>query len=162
MTRTGLDWHGNPANKLVSSMSCTNMTVLLTFWLAINASAAFMYRVSWERGFDIGSNYHTPLIIFNIFVMIWMITLTKKVRESIRNKYQIPEDKCEGVEDCLCATFCMPCAICQMGRHTADFDTYRATWCTKTGLPRQVELAPVTFYEEDQYQTMNDDGGQII
>ena len=163
MTRTGLDWQGNPANKLVSSISCANMTVLLTFWLAMNASAVFMYRVGWERGYDMGLEYYAPLIIFNAFVMIWMISLTKKVRESIRNKYQIPEDHCEGIEDCFCATFCMPCTICQMGRHTADFDTYRATCCTKTGLPRQVELAPVSFHEDDVYQNMqnmNDEGFQ--
>ena len=161
MTRTGLDWQGNPANRLVSSLSCANMTVLLTFWAAMNASALFMYRVAWVRGMELGTNYYAPLACFNFFVLVWMILLTKKVRESIRNKYQIPEDHCEGIEDCCCAMFCMPCTICQMGRHTADFDTYRATWCTKTGLPRQVELAPVTFYEDDSYQNMNE-GGQII
>lgn len=158
MTRTGLDWQGKPSNRLVSSLSCANMTVLLTFWLAMNASAAFMLRVAWERGrlMEDEPNYYIVLIIFNLLVLVYMVNLTRKVRESIRNKYQIPEENCEGIEDCLCATFCMPCAICQMGRHTADFDTYRATCCTKTGLPRQVELAPVTFYE-DQYQNMNDE-----
>lgn len=124
----------------------------------MNASAAFMLRVAWERGrlMEDEPNYYIVLIIFNLLVLVYMVNLTRKVRESIRNKYQIPEEHCEGIEDCLCATFCMPCAICQMGRHTADFDTYRATCCTKTGLPRQVELAPVTFYE-DQYQNMNDE-----
>lgn len=162
MTRTGLDWHGDPSNKLVSSLSCANMTVLLTFWLSMNASAFFMVRVAWERGRLIGEEYYVPIILFNVFVLLYMITLTRKVRESIRNKYQIPEESCVGLEDCLCATFCMPCAICQMGRHTADFDTYRATCCTRTGLPRQVELAPVTFYE-DQYQNMNDESqGHVV
>lgn len=156
MTRTGLDWQGEPSNKLVSSLSCANMTVLLTFWLAMNASAAFMFRVAWERGRQLGLETYAILVLFNFFILVYMINLTRKVRESIRNKYQIPEEGCTGLEDCLCATFCMPCAICQMGRHTADFDTYRATCCTKTGLPRQVELAPVTFYE-DQYQNMNDE-----
>lgn len=161
MTRTGLDWQGNPANKLVSSLSCANMTVLLTFWLAMNASAFFMLRVAWERGRFLGPEYYAVLVLFNVLVLVYLISLTKKVRESIRNKYQIPEENCAGLEDCLCATFCMPCAICQMGRHTADFDTYRATCCTKTGLPRQVELAPVTFYE-DQYQNMNESPGQHV
>lgn len=84
-------------------------------------------------------------------MLFYMMNLTRNVRGSIRNKYQIPEDRCLGCEDCMCATFCMPCTICQMGRHTADFDTYRGTCCTKSGLPRQVVLAPVTFYE-DQYE----------
>mmetsp|Transcript_1815 Transcript_1815/g.4029 ORF Transcript_1815/g.4029 Transcript_1815/m.4029 type:complete len:241 (-) Transcript_1815:48-770(-) len=157
MTRTGLDWMGDPANKLVSSLSCANMTVLLTFWLAMNASFAFMLRVAWERGRYLTSEHYAVLALFNVLVLLYMVNLTRKVRGSIRNKYQIPEEHCVGLEDCCCAAFCMPCAICQMGRHTADFDTYRATCCTKTGLPRQVELAPVTFYE-DQYQNMNEEG----
>lgn len=147
------------------------MVVFLTFFLAMNASAAFMLAVAYHRGNFKGGEYYVGgepyayvvLVLFNVFALFYMVNLTRKVRSSIRNKYQIPEGRCEGTEDCLCATFCMPCAICQMGRHTADFDTYRATCCTATGLPRQVELAPVTFYE-DQYQNMNDDGqpGQMI
>merc|ERR1719291_736732 len=135
------------------------MTVFLTFWLAINISAAVMLRISWGRIHVVLAEYWVPVMVFNAFFLMYLMYLTKSVRESIRNKYQIPEENCEGncegVEDCMCATFCMPCAICQMGRHTADFDTYRATCCTSTGLPRQVELAPVTFYE-DQYKNVDD------
>jgi Cys-rich protein (TIGR01571 family) len=156
MTRTSLDWRGEPANRLVSSLSCANMTVLLSFWLAMNASLFIMLRVAWQRGYPTSARSFLPLILFNGFIWLYMITLTAKVRGSIRNKYQIPEETCVGSEDCVCATFCMPCAICQMGRHTADFDTYRATFCTSTGLPAHVELAPVTFYQ-DQYQNMNDE-----
>ena len=137
------------------------MTVVLTFWIAMNASTVFMLNVRWQRGQLMGWEYYAPLVLFNVIMMIYMISLTKKVRETIRNKYQIPEENCAGMEDCMCATFCMPCAICQMGRHTADFDTYRATCCTRTGLPRQVELAPVTFYE-DQYSNMDESHGQMI
>jgi len=159
MTRNGLDWQGIPANKLVSSLSCTNMTVFLTFWLSINASAAVMLRISWDRLHVVFVEHWIPLVCFNAFFLIYFIYLTLNVRRSIRNKYQIQEGSCEGAEDCLCATFCLPCTICQMGRHTSDYDTYRATCCNATGLPRQVELAPVTFYE-DQYTTMED--GQVV
>lgn len=160
MTRTGLDWRGRPANKLVSSFSCMNMTVLLMFWLAMNVSACFMMRFAWEQGRVLGVEYYGPIVLFDIVVLLYMVYLTKIVRGSIRNKYQIPEETYGRLQDCICATFCMPCTICQMGRHTADFDTYRASCCSSTGLPRHVELAPVTFYE-DQYQTMSD-GGHII
>ena len=30
--------------------------------------------------------------------------------------------------------------MAQMGRHTADYDTYRAACCTDTGLPNHVEV----------------------
>lgn len=154
MTRTGLDWRGRPANKLVSSFSCMNMTVLLMFWLAMNVSACFMIRVAWEQGRILGPEYYGPIILFDIFVLVYMVCLTKTVRGSIRNKYQISDETCGRLQDCMCATFCMPCTICQLGRHTADFDTYRASCCSSTGLPQHVELASGTF--EDQYQNMND------
>ncbi len=155
MTRTGLDWRGRPANKLVSSFSCMNMTVLLMFWLAMNVSACFMIRVAWEQGRILGPEYYVPIILFDIFVLVYMVCLTKLVRSSIRNKYQISDETCGRLQDCMCATFCMPCTICQMGRHTADFDTYRASCCSSTGLPKRVELASVTS-DEDRYQNMND------
>lgn len=141
MTRTGLDWGGEPSNKLVSSLSCANMSVVLMFWFALNGSAALMLRIGWEQGRDIGLEYYAALGLFNALFLLYLVNLTRKVRESIRHKYQIPEELCggmeTGVEDCLCAACCMPCSICQMGRHTADFDTYRATCFTSTGLPQQ-------------------------
>ena len=161
MTRAGLDWRGRQANKLVSSFSCMNMTVLLMFWLAMNISACFMIRFAWEQGHILGVEYYGPIVLFDIFVWMYMVCLTKTVRGSIRNKYQIPDETCGRMQDCMCATFCMPCTICQMGRHTADFDTYRASCCSSTGLPKHVELAPVTTYE-DQYQNMNDEHGHVV
>ena len=116
-------------------------------------------RVAWERGRVLGTEYYAAAALFNLFVLADMVDLTRRVRGSIRGEYQIPEGRCAGAEDCPCAAFCMPRAIRQMGRRTADFDTYRATCCTKTGLPRQVQLAPVTFYK-DQYRTTND-GSQV-
>jgi hypothetical protein len=47
-----------------------------------------------------------------------------------------------------------------MGRHVADFETYRGTCCSSTGLPRQVELAHVMFYE-DQYQNVDSHGNAV-
>jgi Cys-rich protein (TIGR01571 family) len=160
MTRTGLDWHGEPSNKLVSGLSCANMAVMLTFWLAMNASALFMFRVRWERGMDWGITYVCILIAFNLLSWCYMTNLTRATRAAIRNKYQIPEERCVGCEDCMCATFCMPCTICHMGRHVADFETYRGTCCSSTGLPRQVELAQVMFYE-DQYQNVDSHGNVV-
>ena len=151
MIRTGLDSQGEPANTIVSGLSCANMSVMLKFWLAMNASAIFMFRFRWERGMDLGIELMSILIAFNFLTWCYLANLTRNVRESIRSKYQIPDERCVGCEDCMCASFCMPCTICDTGRHTADFETYRGTCCSATGLPRLVELAPVTFYD-DEYQ----------
>ncbi len=53
-------------------------------------------------------------------------------------------------------------AVASDSDSSADFDTYIATFCTSTGLPAHVELAPVTFYQ-DQYQNMNDESqGPVV
>lgn len=118
MTRTGLDWQGEPSNKIVSGLSCVNMSVMLTFWLAMNSAFAFMFRVRWERGMDLGIEFIAVLVAFNLMSWGYMVKITRDVRESIRDKYEISEERCVGCEDCMCATFCTPCTICQMGRHT--------------------------------------------
>lgn len=41
----------------------------------------------------------------------------------------------------------------------ADFETYRGTCCSATGLPRQVELAPVIY--EDSYQNADADANVV-
>ena len=109
--------------------------------------------MEWECGRATGESFAT-LVLFNVGFFAYLANLTRRVRGVLRNKYQILEEHYGGAKDCLCATCCLPCAVCQMGRHTTDSDTYRGACCTSTGLPRQVELVPVTFYE-DQYQNMN-------
>ena len=154
MTRTGLDWRARPANKLVSSLSCTNMTVFLFFWVAMNCSAALMFMVRWQRGQDMTPDYYAPIIGLNLLSLFYLQNIVRNTREAIRDKYQIPQTTCIGCEDCMCSTFCMSCTICQMGRHTADFDTYNGTCCSRTGLPGGVELQSSAIFE-DGYRTMN-------
>lgn len=72
--------------------------------------------------------------IVRIAFFIFIVVLTMKARTYIRNKYNIPEQKCNGCEDCCCAFWCGPCVTCQMARHTADFHRHGAKCCTSTGL----------------------------
>jgi Cys-rich protein (TIGR01571 family) len=57
--------------------------------------------------------------------------ITMRLRTYVRERYSIPGSCCE---DCCCSYWCMPCTICQLHRHTADFKTYPAGCCTDTGL----------------------------
>ena len=38
----GLDWHDRLENRLVSGLTCADMTVVLLFWLAMNVSATIV------------------------------------------------------------------------------------------------------------------------
>lgn len=68
--------------------------------------------------------------IYGLFVLVVLI----RTRKYIRTKYQIPENSCQGCEDCCCSFWCGPCTICQIGRHTADYSRYSASCCSETGL----------------------------
>lgn len=56
----------------------------------------------------------------------------------MRREYSVPK----GIlfEDTILSLFCTPCVLAQMGRHTADYDTYAARACTKTGLSDHIEV----------------------
>jgi Cys-rich protein (TIGR01571 family) len=69
---------------------------------------------------------------------LYMMFLTIRTRSLVREKYSIPEEYCNGCEDCCCGVFCNCCVVAQMARHTADYDTYPAACCNTTGLPSNV------------------------
>jgi Cys-rich protein (TIGR01571 family) len=78
-----------------------------------------------------------PPIVTYIKVLLFvefgfMFTLVWYMRHYIREKYSITGSY---VQDCICAFFCRQCAIAQMMRHTADYDTYVSKCCTPTGVP---------------------------
>jgi Cys-rich protein (TIGR01571 family) len=75
--------------------------------------------------------FHALMIVFFLYVLI----ITIKTRNYIRKKYAIRAQNCdESIEDCCCSFWCHACVICQMARHTADYDTYSARCCSSTGL----------------------------
>ena len=66
--------------------------------------------------------------------LLLILCITIRTRAAIRSRYAIPETNCVGCEDLCCSLFCCGCTICQMARHTADYDTYPSSCCTETGL----------------------------
>jgi Cys-rich protein (TIGR01571 family) len=76
-------------------------------------------------------------LAFAFFIFILAVSI--RTRAYIRQKYKIPEQSCTGCEDCCCSFWCGCCVVAQMGRHTADYRTYKAGCCTETGLD---ETAP--------------------
>lgn len=66
--------------------------------------------------------------------LILNLVATCRARTHLRNRYNIPEETCQGCEDFCCAWCCGPLVICQMARHTADYRRYPSSCCTATGL----------------------------
>ena len=80
--------------------------------------------------------------------------MTVRTRREIKENFQIPakhgSGRCDsdsevganlrlGWRDAMIGIFCPCCSISQMGRHTADYKTYREQWLSTTGLPRHLE-----------------------
>ena len=65
---------------------------------------------------------------------LFVLIVVFRTRMYVRNRYGIPEETCNGCEDCCCAFWCTTCTVCQMLRHTADYNTYPAGCCTEDGL----------------------------
>ena len=55
----------------------------------------------------------------------------------VRTAYDIPVvgKHFPWEEDVVTSACCMPCSVAQMMQQTADYDTYRAIWCSESGLP---------------------------
>jgi hypothetical protein len=81
-----------------------------------------------------------PLAGLDVILVSYFLYMVIQTRKTIRTEYAIPELRCHRHEDCCLAVFCTCCTIAQMGRHTADYETYQAYCCTDTGLANHVEV----------------------
>lgn len=73
--------------------------------------------------------------LFNFPAAFTFCHVVTESRKQVRTAYNIAETNCYGCEDTLVSVGCTPCAISQMMRQTADYDTYRAVWFSESGLP---------------------------
>lgn len=155
LSRMKLDWSGDALNGRNPVMSAFKV-MLLSFVLynVIDSVMSYVtYPYSPEYNPETGT-FTTPdnvpswvatvdaarqglSLLYSLFVLFIMI----RARGYIRSKYQIPEQSCQGCEDCCCSFWCSPCTVCQMARHTADYSTYNASCCSETGLdPRAPQV----------------------
>ena len=79
-------------------------------------------RAGVQPYYDCQSRYYSSaaFITFSTLGGIFlcgMCCLTMLVRRHVRHRDNIPATVCAGLDDCLCATCCLPCAQCQIMRH---------------------------------------------
>ena len=161
MSRNHLTWFGDYGYRFQSMSIFTNMLVLVLFWGFLNILFFFVIGVTLNRGnlphyFD-----YIALVLVNVGMFVFSVFAVGKTRAAVRARYHIPPSlpACGNgsTEDYLFATFCMPCTICQMGRHTADFDRYRAVCCSGTGLPAKVDVIPKPLSAQGRLSPVLDD-----
>ncbi|KAL3802328.1 hypothetical protein HJC23_007153 [Cyclotella cryptica] len=79
--------------------------------------------------------YIAPLkFIGGMLFTIWSVYALMRTRENVRAKYSIPEERCNGCEDLCCSVWCSCCVVAQMARHTGEYETYKGSCCSETGM----------------------------
>jgi Cys-rich protein (TIGR01571 family) len=138
LTRVGFDFLGRPSLDNSINGPRTLMTIL-SFWVFMNLALFAAYNVKWSRGMELSAADLGAIAVVNVAYTLFLIYLTSATRGSLREKYYIRESRFHDLEDCCCATFCLPCSVCQMARHTADYDGMEGVCCNDSGLPDSYE-----------------------
>jgi Cys-rich protein (TIGR01571 family) len=132
MTRVKLDFIGRRQAKDKHPFAVMSSIVIMWGMMNLAIFAAFNYK--WSQRIELSVADFCALGLINLSVLVFGMYATASTRASLREKFMIREHRCYDLEDCCCGTFCMPCTICQMSRHTVDFKLYEAACCTETGL----------------------------
>jgi Cys-rich protein (TIGR01571 family) len=155
MQRLNLNWFARPTSGVPPKTFYTVFCLTAAFLVCNHALGVAMRAVlppdtsTTNNGYNpYGTNTINPEDIPTSFYVLYFlqmalsisfglyfIIITIKTRYYMRKKYAIRAQDCdESIEDCCLSYWCHACVICQMARHTADYDTYSATCCSSTGL----------------------------
>ena len=129
LTRMKLDACGRPLNGRELAWSAFKLFFFLT---AVYMVMCWVTEIIVDT-YDV-EEVDTLFCILEMIGFLFVLIVTIRARAHIRGRYNIPEKRCVGCEDCCCAFFCSPCTICQMSRHTADYHKYGSACCTEDGL----------------------------
>lgn len=146
MTRLNLNWHGelNSSPSTPRSQAFKIMVVL-----------SVLYGIIVRSIDPMRPNAYAIIHSLNFGFLILCGILIGRTRTTIRRRYDIQatmieqaierggcshlEDSvpcgCDAVEDFLVSCACVPCAVSQMSRHTAPYETYEAACFSSDGMP---------------------------
>lgn len=130
MQRLNLSWLGIPGPEVATRNTFRVVLTLVFCYIIYGMALSLIANPDGSQ-----PNLISILnIVGAVLFTLWSIFALCKTRESVRGKYSIPEARCIGCEDVCCSIFCSCCTVCQMLRHTGEYETYQATCCTETGL----------------------------
>jgi Cys-rich protein (TIGR01571 family) len=153
LTRLKLNWLGLEGTEEERKNTYRNavIVVLMYFFLSnIFSVPSPTVEVDANGNFIVTSPPPSHILVainnvVNISFTAYTIIAMMRARKHIRHKYRIPETYCHGCEDFCCAFWCGCCTVSQMARHTADYSTQTAEWCSKDGLQNNFERSTVVI-----------------
>ena len=125
------------------------MWSIIIMWLMLNTLIFGAFNLKWSQRLELSPADVIAVVLVNGLMLVFAIYATSSTRASLREKYMIREHRFYGVEDCCCATFCMPCTICQMARHTTDYSKYEAVCCSETGLDEDIDVTKIAATDSE-------------
>jgi Cys-rich protein (TIGR01571 family) len=151
-TRVDFDFIGRPKDSVGGSLSNRSMMLIVVcFWLLMNVGLFAGYDAKWSQDLELSIADLIALLLVNGAMFGFIVFVTQSARSSIREKFMIRENCCYDLEDLCCATFCLPCTISQMARHTANYNDYEAVCCSKSGLPDGVKVNQQAVKNNETY-----------
>jgi Cys-rich protein (TIGR01571 family) len=133
MSRMQLTWLGT-AGPLNRTRQTFFVVLLLVVAFFVYSTALEIASIPYEVG-DAPTFIESLKLAGNLLFSLWAMYALCRTRETVRARYQIPEERCKGCEDLCCSVFCGCCAVAQMMRHTGEYENYPAVCCSATGHP---------------------------
>eukprot|EP00560_Eucampia_antarctica_P005974 CAMPEP_0197824278 /NCGR_PEP_ID=MMETSP1437-20131217/1540_1 /TAXON_ID=49252 ORGANISM="Eucampia antarctica, Strain CCMP1452" /NCGR_SAMPLE_ID=MMETSP1437 /ASSEMBLY_ACC=CAM_ASM_001096 /LENGTH=260 /DNA_ID=CAMNT_0043423831 /DNA_START=26 /DNA_END=808 /DNA_ORIENTATION=+ len=141
MQRSRLDWLGSPTTKELA-VGTFRIVLILSIASIVFSFALNLYEDSyWDSGMDSPSIITTIKTCGEVLFILWSIFALYKTRQSVRERYSIPEERCVGCEDLCCSIFCSCCTVAQLARHTGEHEKYQGIYFSETGLPLEAPMA---------------------
>lgn len=151
-TRLNLNWHGQPNDGDYGNNS--NGPSSRAFKTMVGISVLYGFLVRFIVFFNPAASkswIHFSGLLFLFFCGIFI----GRTRTQIRNRYEIQATLievamersscrnldeslpfgCDVVEDYCVSFVCAPCAVSQMSRHTASYETYGGSYFSSNGMP---------------------------
>ena len=132
MQRLRLSWLGEAAPDAATK---NTFKVVLTLVLCYTVFTICLEMIEAYKGYyEIPTWVPVLRFVGGVLFTIYSIYALMKVRENVRAKYSIPEEKCPGMEDLCCSMWCSCCVVSQIARHTGEYETYKGKFCSETGM----------------------------
>lgn len=151
MQRMRLSWTGSRTLGDRALNTYRTVLILVICYFIFDVSLASYIQANTKLDnygyYDVTINPAVPIVrsVVGFVFTCWSIYALYKTRQNVRSEFSIPEERCIGCEDVVCASFCSCCTVAQIARHTGDYDTLPGLFCSETGLPDHAPFAaPMT------------------
>mmetsp|Transcript_1162 Transcript_1162/g.2318 ORF Transcript_1162/g.2318 Transcript_1162/m.2318 type:complete len:168 (+) Transcript_1162:482-985(+) len=149
MSRLQLNWLGSKDTPINAGNTFRTILILLCAYYTVVAAWSYIFPGAYTND-ENGEEIHIPdplgtflINTLQLIFFVWSLVALTRTRKYLREKYEIPEERCHGFEDLVCSFCCSMCTVAQMNRHTADYDNYDSMCCTENGLSQNTPTDPI-------------------